>query len=170
MPNVRYDVNDAELRQAFLARLLNEALVPLRADAAARWGRMTAQQMVEHLIWSFELSTGRFGVECSTPAEQLPRARGFLQKNRPMPRDFMNPLLVAGLPPLRHASLEEAKRALGVEVERFREQERGTPAASFVHPVFGSLGNEEWSRSHFKHGVHHLLQFGLVETDEPPGA
>ena len=32
-------------------------------------------------------------------------------------------------------------------------------------PRFRVIGVEEWSRTHFKHGCHHLMQFGLIEVD-----
>jgi len=74
----RFDVNDAELREGFLRREVTSALAKLSDDAVARWGRMTAQQMVEHLIWAFELSTGRAETECFFAATELPRMKSFL--------------------------------------------------------------------------------------------
>ena len=82
-----------------------------------------------------------------------------------MPREFRNPALVAGLPFLRHTGLAEAKAALSRVVDLFLEHCRAAPAAAHVHPTFGPLVAEEWSRSHFKHVYHHLLQFGLIERD-----
>ena len=34
-----------------------------------------------------------------------------------------------------------------------------------MHPIFGPISLEEWGRTHYKHGVHHLLQFGLLEVE-----
>lgn len=167
MATIRFDVNDAELREAFLRGLLMDALASLGDGSKSRWGRMTAQQMVEHLAWSFELSTGRAQVECPTPEAELERMKRFLYRNRPSPPDFMNPALVDGLPPLRHRSLDEARAALGAEMARFLEHARAEPDAVHTHPVFGPIRMEEWSRTHFKHAYHHLLQFGLVEAPKP---
>src|SRR5204863_7629411 len=44
-----FDVNDAVLREAFLCHGLVATLAGLTEASAARWGRMGAQQMVEHL-------------------------------------------------------------------------------------------------------------------------
>jgi oxepin-CoA hydrolase/3-oxo-5,6-dehydrosuberyl-CoA semialdehyde dehydrogenase len=167
MVTIRFDVNDEQLREAFLRALLMDALAPLSDGSEGRWGRMTAQQMVEHLGWSLELSTGRAQVDCPTPAEELEWMKRFLYRNRPSPPEFMNPALVDGLPPLRHRDLERAKAALAVELARFLEHAHAEPDAVHTHPVFGPIGMEEWSRTHFKHGYHHLLQFGLVENPEP---
>jgi len=166
---VRYDVDDASLRDTFLRTFFFGALDGLRPDATGRWGRMTAQQMVEHLAWAFECSTGRVVVECGTPADQVERMKRFLHHNRPSPPDFMNPALREGLPPLRHADLADARRALLVEVDRFLEHQRTHHDAVRMHPVFGPIGMEEWSRTHFKHGCHHLQQFGLIEVEPPAG-
>jgi oxepin-CoA hydrolase/3-oxo-5,6-dehydrosuberyl-CoA semialdehyde dehydrogenase len=162
---IPFDVNDADLRETFFRRLLFEALVRLRDDARPRWGRMTAQQMIEHLLWAFELSNGEAHVECPIPESQRPRLKPFLHDNRPTPREFMNPVLMTGLPPLRHKSLAEAVASLHTAVARFVRQTASTPDATHMHPVFGPIGMEEWARSHFKHSYHHLLQFGLVETE-----
>lgn len=50
-----FDVNNSELRQVFLRDGIPAALLALRDDTLPRWGRMTAQQMVEHLAWSYEI-------------------------------------------------------------------------------------------------------------------
>jgi hypothetical protein len=82
----------------------------------------------------------------------------------------MNPLLKEGLPPLRFSSLGEAKKALMAEVDRFIIHSRDEPEAVHVHPIFGAIGMEEWSRTHFKHAAHHLAQFGLLELEPVPGS
>lgn len=163
MPTLPFDVNDAALRGAFFGEPLDAALAALREDAQPRWGQMTAQQMVEHLAWVFETSTGGVQVECGVPEEKRARFRAFLLDNTPMSHEFRNPALVAGLPALRHASLAEARRALRAEVDRFLEQCRSAPSATRMHPVFGPLALADWERSHYKHTYHHLLQFGLIE-------
>jgi len=164
MTGIAFDVNDAGLRAALLRRL-PEALAGLREDAQPAWGAMTAQQMVEHLAWVFEVSIGEASVECSVPEARRERWKAFLSDATPMLREFRNPALVAGLPPLRHAGLAEAKAALSRVVDRFLDQCRTAPKAAHVHPTFGPLVAEEWSRSHFKHVYHHLQQFGLLEGD-----
>jgi oxepin-CoA hydrolase/3-oxo-5,6-dehydrosuberyl-CoA semialdehyde dehydrogenase len=160
---IPFDVDDPRLRDAFLRDLLLDALAGLRDDAPPRWGRMTAQQMVEHVEWTFDVSSGRATVECTVPEAKRERMKAWLRDNRPSPPDFMNPALAGGLPPLRHAGLAEARAALRAAVDRFLDQARRHPGAIHIHPVFGPISVEEWSRTHFKHGHHHLVQFGLIE-------
>jgi oxepin-CoA hydrolase/3-oxo-5,6-dehydrosuberyl-CoA semialdehyde dehydrogenase len=160
---VPFRVNDPELRDAFFRGHLWDALAALRDDAQPRWGRMTARQVVEHLAWVFEVSTGQSVVECSVPEAKRERYKAFLYDDTPMIHEFRNPALAAGLPPLRHPSLEEANTALRREVERFLDLRRDRPDATHTHPVFGPIAMEEWHRSHFKHTYHHLQQFDLIE-------
>jgi oxepin-CoA hydrolase / 3-oxo-5,6-dehydrosuberyl-CoA semialdehyde dehydrogenase len=164
MNKTRFDVNDADRREGFLRHEVVSALAGLSDDAVPRWGRMTAQQMVEHLIWAFELSTGQAECACFVPLGDLPRVKTFLYHNRPTAPEFRNPALVSGLPPLRFASLAEARAALGRELGSFLEEtSRGD--RQHTHPIFGPIGHEEWHRVHYKHTQHHLLQFGLIEPE-----
>jgi oxepin-CoA hydrolase/3-oxo-5,6-dehydrosuberyl-CoA semialdehyde dehydrogenase len=163
-----FDVNDAAVREAFLCHHLLAVLDGLTEASPARWGRMTAHQMVEHLLWAFECSTGRVKVECPTPAAARERLKRFLYHNRPTPRDFMNSALAAGLPALRFAGLDGARSALGAEIGRFVDHVNDGAQPRHTHPIFGPLGVEEWARTHYKHGYHHLLQFGLLEAPEGP--
>src|ERR1700730_7655467 len=72
---VVFDVDDAALRDTFLRTFFFGALDTLRPEHAARWGHLTAQQMVEHLVWTFEVSTGRVTLECPYPADQRDRMK-----------------------------------------------------------------------------------------------
>jgi oxepin-CoA hydrolase/3-oxo-5,6-dehydrosuberyl-CoA semialdehyde dehydrogenase len=164
MPTTGFDVNDEGARESFLQHELPGAIERLSSASTPRWGRMRAQEMVEHLIWAFALSNGVTHVSCSVPASELPRLKQFLYSNRPTPREFMNPALVNGLPPLRHGTLEEAKTALKRELARFLDGPRLADQVH-THPVFGRMGYAEWHRAHCKHVHHHLLQFGLIESE-----
>ena len=159
---IPFDVNDADLRDEFFRHLLFNALSALRDDTRPGWGKMTAQQMVEHLIWAVEISTGKAEAVCTFPEAQRERLKGFLYDNRPTPREFQNPVLAAGLPALRYTDVADATAALRPEVDVFLVQASATPGAVRMHPVFGPIAAEEWARSHFKHCYHHLLQFGLI--------
>lgn len=129
MSTLRLDVNDPHLRDRFFRDHLGQALAALEDGSWPRWGGMTAQQMVEHLQWGFELSTGRAAVDCTVPEARRERFKSFLRDNTPMMHEFRNPALAAGLPPLRHSNLAEAKEALAIEVGRFLDDERSAPSA-----------------------------------------
>ena len=130
------------------------------------WGKMTAQHMVEHLYWAFELSTGKSEIHYNRPENLTQRAKRFLYDNGPMPHLFKNPLLGEEPPPLRFADLADSKIALREELNRFFDHFLAIPTAIHNHPIFGPLGAEEWERTHYKHCYHHLLQFGQIIEDK----
>jgi uncharacterized damage-inducible protein DinB len=165
---IRFDVNDARGRSEFLTTQLCEALSALPPDRKPVWGGFSAAQMVEHLLSVFELSTGKTSSGTSLPEAFQVKARAFLQDNRPMPRGFESPLHKNGVPPLRFETIPEAIEALRVESKAFLELCASHPDSVRVHPAFGPCSPDEWSRMHFKHGVHHLVQFGLVEVETVP--
>jgi hypothetical protein len=161
---VRFDVKDAARRESFLRDEFLALLAPLETTTPARWGGMSAQQMVEHLEWVFAISNGRVPVDCPVPEAERERVKPFLRSNMPTPRGFENPVLTGGLPPLRHPTLDAAKAALRAEAGRFLAA-AAEPDVPRTHPLFGPLGRDDWSRAHYKHAHHHLLQFGLVEHE-----
>jgi oxepin-CoA hydrolase/3-oxo-5,6-dehydrosuberyl-CoA semialdehyde dehydrogenase len=168
MLTVVFDVGDFSLRDTFLRTFFFGALDALTPEHRPLWGRMSPQQMVEHLAWTFEVSTGQTLLDCPTPPDQIERMKRFLYSNRPSPQEYMNPALTEGLPPLRQPDLRAARAWLLAEIDRFLTHQRTHPTALHTHPIFGPIGPEEWSRTHFKHGCHHLLQFGLIEIDVKP--
>jgi hypothetical protein len=162
MAEVKFDVNDEKLRNEFLTSTLPLVIDELDPTASARWGKMSVQHMSEHLLFSFEISTGKLTMECKTPEKLLPRVKGFLHNNMEMPHNFRNPLLPDNPAELRYPDLDTAKKALIDEIRSFLELYKMNPEIVFTHPVFGPLGKEDWERIHFKHCCHHLLQFELI--------
>ncbi|NWF88526.1 MAG: hypothetical protein HXY50_03595 [Ignavibacteriaceae bacterium] len=163
MSSIPFDVNDDNLREAFFEHHFFDALAVLTEHSAPQWGNMTAQHMVEHLMWAFRLSTGGVEVACHTPVHILERMKRFLYDNRQTPRNFKNPLIGETPPPLELSSLAEAKSALEEEVNNFKKHFVEKPNAFHVHPIFGPLNGIEWYRAQYKHCYHHLLQFGLIQ-------
>ncbi len=162
-------MNDGELREAFLDHLLMDALAILGVDEPPRWGAMSAQHVLEHLRWAIACSTGTLEVPCTTPPHLLEQAKPFLHDNRPTPHEFKNPLLGDDPPPLQYAGIQEAEDgALGEgRSHRSSGNWRDHPETVHTHPLFGPLDMDEWQRVHFKHGFHHLMQFGLVGDPAP---
>ncbi len=134
---------------------LNETQKPL-------WGKMTPQHMVEHLIVSFKMCNGTLKVECFSPVEKLPTLKRFLLSSRPLPKNFVNPIIGEDLLPLEYKSLEEAKEILKSEINNYYLYFENNPDANPVNPTFGELNKEEWEVFHGKHVTHHFSQFGIL--------
>lgn len=164
-----FDVNDENLRKEFFGVQVISALGELSAASSARWGNMTPQQMVEHLIWALEVANGLVEVKCDVHPKLIGRLKGFLFDDTPTSHDFMNPLLKKGLPPDRFSSISEARQELNEQRELFLRAPEGDRARLRTHPIFGRLNHDEWERSQYKHFFHHLLQFGLLEERRGAG-
>lgn len=163
MTAIRFDVNDAKNRQQFLKHILMDAIDSLTEQIQPLWGKMSAQHMVEHLIWAFELSTGKVKIQCKLPENIIDRPKKLLFTNKPTPRNFKNPVLSDSPSPLRFSSLADSKSALRKEINLFYEHIIDKPEAIHNHPILGPIGTEDWECVHFKHCYHHLLQFGLIK-------
>jgi len=166
MEKISFNVNNRETLRHFLMHTVMEAIGRLDEGCQSRWGKMTARQMVEHLIWAFELSNGQSKIICDLPREQQARRKMFLYNNQPTPHEVPNPELENGLPPNRYIDLEEAREKLGEQVHAFMKKLTDNHLFEYDHPIFGKLNREDWERAHYKHTFHHLLQFGLIPDPE----
>ncbi len=138
----------------------------LDANKKPLWGIMTPQHMVEHLISSIKISNGKNVVRnASIDEKRIPVLKKFLMSNRPLPKNFTNPLQGEGLIELEYSSLEKAIEALKNEILDYENYFMQNPDSVFINPSFGELNKQEWDMFHKKHFTHHLSQFGLLNED-----
>jgi Protein of unknown function (DUF1569) len=136
----------------------------LPADATGKWGKMNAQQMVEHVTAFFNVSTGSLQFAVVTPPEQLPKYKEFLLSDKEFRENTKAPASVLGEEPLplHNSSMETAIAGLQTSIDEFVEFFKKDAEKTVPHPVFGELNFEEWVLLHHKHLVHHAKQFGLM--------
>ena len=67
---------------SFLSNLFVPLLNNLQADAVGKWGKMSGQQMVEHVAGFFRVSTGKIVFPLVTPVEHLPKFKEFLYSEK----------------------------------------------------------------------------------------
>ena len=153
-----------EEKLEFLRKGMFLLLEKLTADKIQVWGKMNAQQMLEHLSDFFNVSTGKITFDLVTPAEHLPKYREFLYSDKEFRENTKAPSNVLGEVPLpeRKANIESAREYLKKSVEEFINFFQGDEEKRTTHPVFGPLNFEEWVLLHYKHVRHHLRQFGLL--------
>lgn len=132
----------------------------LTADTPAEWGSMNAQQMVEHLSNSIDLSIGNIKEELTIPEEKVERAVEVLFSDKPFPRGFKVAYAPEN-PTLRNEDLDDAIDELAMKWVAFEEYFIDYPDAKHLHPVYGNLDYKGWQRVHSKHFTHHFLQFNL---------
>ena len=138
----------------------------LTVHTAPKWGKMNAQEMLEHLETTMKYSTGELQTsECKTPEEHLEKYQDSLYNFRKMPKDFPAPFLEEGkLPELKYKNLEEAKTHFIESVKNYQIYYRENSEAEHLHFVFGKLNKEMMELFHQKHVTHHFEQFGLFTS------
>jgi hypothetical protein len=152
----------------FLHGSMREVLSGLTPQTQAKWGRMDAQQMFEHLQLSLQLSVGKIKIDISTPLDKVEKIKRIaLLSDRPLQINFQNPALPVNPIPYIHEDFEKAFLALWNELDGFMEfYSVRNSSFTLPHVVFGQLNYEEWLWFHNKHFTHHATQFGLIEKTE----
>ncbi len=150
-----------ELNRRNIQKLLNS----LTENTKPNWGKMTAQQMLEHLETTLLYSIGEPEAEkCFTPEEHLEKYQDSLYNHRKMPKDFPAPFLPEDgtLPELKYKNLEQAKEKFLENLQKYQIYYRENPEAEHMHFVFGKLNKEMMELMHRKHFTHHFEQFNLI--------
>ena len=141
--------------------ILLQRLQNLTLQSEAKFGILTPQHMVEHLIITVKLSSGRIPIPSFEPNEkQLARKQALLFTDMPFPQGIEAPGLPDTLLELRYPDLETAKAELVKSYDAYHLLFQENPTLQTPHPGFGLLNYEEWELFHAKHIDHHLGQFG----------
>lgn len=146
-------------------RNIQKLLKGLTENTKPNWGKMTAQQMLEHLETTLLYSIGEPEAEkCFTPEEHLEKYQDSLYNHRKMPKDFPAPFLPEDgtLPELKYKNLEQAKEKFLENLQKYQIYYRENPEAEHMHFVFGKLNKEMMELMHRKHFTHHFEQFNLI--------
>ena len=141
-----------------LSLLLNR----LQPGTPALWGRMNAQNMIEHLVEALEYTNGKRVADLRVSSEFA-----LLQKNDLVHSDFVIPNGVTGYLPdatktNRFTDLENSIVELNKELDAF-EHFFKTEGITAIHFEFGPMNHQEWIIWHGKHFNHHFKQFGLLD-------
>ena len=147
-----FDINNrAELR---------ELLLSLDPQATPIWGKMKAQQMVEHLVDQVEWTNGKKIPFCERPADEAYQSK--------MEMVYSDTEIGRGVvfksPPehYQYPDIATAVDQLMLELEAF-DRYFEQPGAIAIHGGFGPMNHHEWLIWHCKHFTHHLKQFGLIK-------
>jgi hypothetical protein len=149
-------LGDAQVRQLMLDRLGK-----LSADSPARWGKMSAHQMICHLSDAYRAALGEKRVTMRTGLAQRTVVK-WIALYGPLPWLKGLPTLpemkqgVGGTPP---TSFNADREMLIEMVDRFASSS-GRPAWH-PHPIFAEMSDADWLRWGYLHADHHLRQFGL---------
>jgi len=144
---------------------VDKALSKLTEESKPAWGKMTPQQMVEHLEELYKLSIEENpDFEVVTPEDKIEKVQETLWDYNPMPKNFDLPLYEDGkLPELRYETLEVAKEKMREARKAYQDYFVKYPNAKTKHIVFGELSKFEWKLLDRKHLNHHFSQFNLLD-------
>lgn len=153
-------------KENFLRTKLIGYLQKLDPSTPPRWGKMSVQQMIEHLADdAFPVASGRLPMEkILVSPEQLQKMQQFLLSEKPFRENTVNPLMAKEPAPPRYKTVQGAIGALQQELIAFFEAFEKDPTLRTRNPFFGELNFEENLQLLYKHSLHHLRQFGV----EPP--
>ena len=151
-------------KEKFLRHNLIPILKVLNSETRGIWGKMNAQQMVEHVTDFFNVSVNRLHFPLVTPEEHLPKYKAFLYSDKEFRENTKAPLEVIGEEParVRNHNMEEAIKDLENSIDGFFDYFSTHPEKTTLHPAFGHLNYEEWILLHYKHVTHHARQFGVL--------
>jgi hypothetical protein len=138
-------------------------LKKLTVDTPRKWGQMTPQQMVEHLTDYIRVATGKSPATLITPEEHLPAYKRFLESDKQFKPETKNPLNTGVPNPERMKDLQSAIDEYLEEMKNFYSVFEKQPGLKTIHPSFGYLDFDDWTRMQYKHLKHHARQFGLLD-------
>lgn len=150
MPTIRNETDRTKLI---------ERLNKLTGDETPVWGKMTAEQMMSHLVQAGELP-----FEASVP-----------DRSTFMSRTFIKPLILHVLPMPKEVKVSaemdqqaDGRAPLGFETDRSlliesmkKLGELSVDHKCLDHPFFGKMSAKDWANIAYKHIDHHLKQFGV---------
>ena len=148
-------------RERDKAELLDR-LRTLRSDSPRRWGRMSAHEMVCHLIDAFHMGLGEKDVSHVAGVLQRTVVKWIaLYAPLPWPTGTIRTRpeidqLVGGTRPVDFA--DDVARLEAV-LQRVTARPRTFQWHSH-HPIFGRMSDPAWLRWGYLHVDHHLRQFG----------
>ncbi|MEZ4948046.1 MAG: hypothetical protein R2784_01420 [Saprospiraceae bacterium] len=153
------------IRKEFFEKDMPVLMDKLSADMEPQFGLMRPQHMVEHLVWVLKASNGKLDLPIKNKPERIPQFVAFLDTDIAIMPNYKNPLVDRdNTEPLEYSDLESAKAAFWKEWEDYKVFFKENPEAETSNTVYGYLGKDGWEKLHFKHILHHLVQFGLADS------
>ena len=141
---------------------VREKLLNLNEDSKALFGKMNAQQMIEHLSAVTQIANGNWKVDSYVSDEKTARRKPYLNTEGELHVGFKAPFLSEDPISLKFASIKEAINNLIEQITIFEKVFNADKNRTVVHPFFGELDYEYWKKFQVKHFTHHFKQFGLV--------
>ncbi len=142
--------------------LIREKLEKLSSDSKPIFGKMNAQQMIEHLSFVTQIANNTVKTGLFVSDDKTARRKPFLDTDNELSQGFRPSFLSDEPNALQFESLTEAIDDLVLQVKKFENYYKVNPKAKIVHPFFGELNYDYWKKFQVKHFTHHFKQFNLL--------
>ncbi|HMU45654.1 MAG TPA: hypothetical protein PKC72_04750 [Chitinophagaceae bacterium] len=149
-------------KENFLRTKFVPALQRLDPSTSPKWGKMSVQQMIEHIAMdAIPTASGRLKFDkVIVSPEHYEKLREFMLSEKHFRENTKNPLLNEEPAPLKYKTVQSAIGALQQELIYFFEAFEKDPNLVTKNPFFGDLNFEQNVHLLYKHAIHHLKQFG----------
>jgi hypothetical protein len=124
-------------------------------DRRPLWGRMTAPQMITHLLEAYRMPGGELSIP-RRPVPLRPLVKWLMLYVLPFPKGAPTAKQLLARKPSSWDADVAALRAVILSTE---QPPAGAPVGD--HPIFGTMTVKEWGVLVYKHTDHHLRQFGV---------
>ncbi|MEL6810878.1 MAG: phenylacetic acid degradation bifunctional protein PaaZ [Bacteroidota bacterium] len=144
---------------------IKECLANLTEDAQPQWGDISAQNMIEHLEYTYRIASGQIqDFEIATPEKILEKVHATLYNYKKMPQGYDFPLAERSeISKTKHPDLATAKEKMLEAREEYLEYFKNDGEKRTNNVVFGPLNRFEWYLLERKHLNHHFEQFNLLD-------
>lgn len=150
-------------KKKFLREDFVKFLSFLISEQKGKWGKMNAQQMVEHMSYSFRVASGKHPEKPFYNPEITLKSHNFMMTEKPFRENTPNQLLPEEPPAVKNKNMADAIAELQAEIDYFFKVYSENPELRIVNPFFGNLNFEEQVQLLHKHATHHVRQFTFVE-------
>ena len=146
----------------FFDTTLTTALSYLKEDSKAKWGTMTAKEMLIHLIQSSKMM--HFGNNTLLIKEDyVKKAIAFLYTDKAIKKGLVVPNDIGfNFTDNINENIEQLKDELITSSDNMFTFLIENTDFKAIHPYFGKLDTKQWILFQRKHFTHHLSQFNLL--------
>src|SRR5688572_25680481 len=128
-----------KIKADFIRLKFTALLSSLQPEQKGKWGKMNAQQMVEHMSDTIQQANGKKKMKPFFNEEQTQKNYTFMMTDKPFRENTPNQLLSDTPSPVKNASLPEAIAELQKEIDFFFQVYEADPEMRIVNPFFGNL-------------------------------
>jgi len=125
------------------------------------WGKLTPQEMIEHLTDTLKIASGEVKQKLLIPTEKIESMQRFLETDKEMVRNIEVPFAPKERT-LRNETISDAIDEFAEQWIAFEEHYENENTKE-THPFYGDLNFNQWKKLNSKHLTHHFKQFSLIK-------